>query len=204
MELSKETVIIPAALQLCLDDVGWHDGRDLRTIGQPSRSGLPRDHAPEDYKMLAELGRAIDMKITCPLCIGDWDKNNVLRGEVGITHKPYTWDRASEIDYDYVAKCFAELEGAEYIEYALHGLMHGRYSEKGELIWEREYFIPTDETQKTSRLDINDFRHRLDLFFEIYNAWGFSQNIKIFVAPCSMQTTNVDMMEENIKKYSHS
>ena len=194
MENILEKIIIPAAFQLSLDDVGWHDGSDLREIGQPSRSGLPRYHHPLDYRMLAELGRALDMKIVCPLCLGDWDKDNFLRGQVGITHKPYTWDRTSEIDLEYTRECFEELESAEYIEYGIHGLMHGRYTEKGELIWEKEYFPPVDQTKQATYLDPNDFRNRLDLFFKIYDSWGFSQKIRSFVAPCGMGKTSLDMM----------
>ncbi len=195
----NDCVTIPTALNLCLDDVGWHDGRDLRTIGQASRSGLPRDHHPLDYRMLAELGKAIDMKIVCPLCLGDWDKWNLLRGEVGITHKPYTWDRASEIDLEYADKCFEELESAEYIEYAIHGLLHGRYDENGNLIWEREYFIPNPEGRnKVVIFDPDDFNHRLDLFFELYNRWGFSQKIRTFVSPCGTgtKTSSEEIMEQ--------
>lgn len=198
MNTLKNDIVIPAALQLCLDDVGWHDGRDLRTIGQASRSGLPRDHHPLDYRILEELGRAIDMKIVCPLCLGDWDKWNLLRGEVGITHKPHTWDRASEIDLEYADRCFNELERAEYIEYAIHGLMHGRYAEDGSLIWEREYFIPNPEGRnKMVIFDVDDFNHRMDLFFEIYNRWGFSQKIRTFVSPCGVgtKTTSDAIME---------
>jgi len=189
-----DKITIPAAFQLSLDDVGWHDGRDLRTIGQASRSGLPRNHHPLDYRMLAELGKALDMKIVCPLCLGDWDKDNFLRGHVGITHKPYTWDRASEIDLEYAKACFEEIESAEYIEYAIHGLLHGRYDENGKRIWEREYFTPIDETKKTSYLDTDDFKNRLDLFFKIYDSWGFSQKPRVFVSPCGMATTNLDIM----------
>ena len=199
MENMLDKIVIPAAFQLSLDDVGWHDGRDLRTLNQPSRSGLPRNHHPLDYKMLAELGRALDMKIVCPLCLGDWDKDNFLRGQVGITHKPHTWDRASEIDLEYAKECFEALESAEYIEYGLHGLMHGRYTEDGKLIWEKEYFTPKDESLKTAYLDTDDFRNRLDLFFKIYNSWGFSQKIRTFVAPCGMGKTTLDMMEEMAK-----
>ena len=196
MENIIDKIVIPAAFQLSLDDVGWHDGNDLREIGQPSRSGLPRYHHPLDYRMLAELGKAIDMKIVCPLCLCDWDKDNYLRGHVGITHKPYTWDRASEIDLEYTRECFEELESAEYIEYAIHGLAHGRYTEKGELIWEKEYFPPVDQTKQATYLDPDDFQNRLDLFFKIYDSWGFSQKIRAFVAPCGMGKTNLDMMNE--------
>ena len=56
-----EDVKIPFALQLCLDDVAWHYGADLRCIGQASRSGIPRYHQPEDYMVLEEIGRRLDI-----------------------------------------------------------------------------------------------------------------------------------------------
>ena len=77
-------VKIPVALQFCFDDVGWDNGRDLRALGMASRSGIPRRHAIEDYKMLHEFGKALGQKIWAPLCLADWDKDNLLRGQVGI------------------------------------------------------------------------------------------------------------------------
>ena len=187
MSISKNDFRIPQAIILCLDDVGWHNGEDLRPEGMASRSGLPRYHHPLDYKMLAELGKAIDMKIVCPLCLGDWDKDNILRGEVGMTHKPHTWDRASEIDLEYTKACFDELESAEYIEYAIHGILHGRYGEDGSLIWELEHFEPIMVDGKMiPSLDTEDFKHRIDVFFKLYDMWGFSQKPKIYVAPCGV------------------
>ena len=183
---------------LCLDDVGWHDGRDLRYIGQASRSGLPRDHAPDDYIILGALGKAIDMKILCPLCLGDWDKDNFLRGALGVTHDPHNWDRAAEIDLEYSKRCFDALESA-HIEYAVHGLMHGRYDENGGLIWEREYFVPKKDKESgkmLSVLDLDNFKRRLDLFFKIYDSWGFSQKIRTFVCPCGLHGVS----EEDVTK----
>ena len=67
--MKAENVKIPFALQLCLDDVAWQNGADLRFKGQASRSGIPRYHQPEDYRILEEIGKAINMKIVCPLCL---------------------------------------------------------------------------------------------------------------------------------------
>ena len=65
----EEIVKIPIAGILQLDDVGWDNGRDLRLIGQASRSGLPRYHAIEDYKMLRKFGKALEQKIWAPLAL---------------------------------------------------------------------------------------------------------------------------------------
>jgi len=33
------------------------------------------------------------MTLNVALCLGDCDKDNLLRGEVGITHNPHGWDK---------------------------------------------------------------------------------------------------------------
>lgn len=198
-----KNICIPTALLLTLDDIAWHNGRDLRDISQASRSGLPRDHHPEDYKIIAELGKALGMRILCPLCLGDWDKENILRGEVGVTHDPYNWDRASKINLEYANKCFEALESADYIEYAIHGILHGAYDENGKLIWEKEHFVKKfDENGKAyPHFDSDNFKRRLDLFFKLYNMWGFSQKIRAYVSPCGMHGVTpeaIDLMAEEL------
>ncbi len=177
--------VLPIALQLCLDDIAWHKGNDSRESGRPSRTGIPRMHAPEDYYAINELGRALDMKILGPLCLGEWDRDNLLRGEVGITYDPEGWDRASEIDYDMAAKYFEAAESSEYIEYAIHGLLHGQYDERGGQINEQEYFIKAERDGKKVLVPIPmwDLVRRLDLFFKIYDTWGFKKKIRTLVSP---------------------
>lgn len=178
-------VKIPLAFILEMDDVGWDDGRDLRLAGKASRSGLPRNHALEDYEMIRELANAAGKNIATALVLGDLDKDNVLRGEVGVTHDPNGWNRAAEIDLEKSRKCVDILE-SDGIDYILHGLLHGRYAEDGKRINEYEYlqsrknaegkrekYLPSEE----------DFRHRLDLFFKIYDSWGMKKPVRGFVNP---------------------
>ena len=135
-----ENIKIPVSFVLEIDDVGWDDGRDLRLGGKASRSGLPRNHAVEDYEMISELSRRSGKRITVALCVGDWDKDNLLRGEVGFTHDPHGWDRASEIDLEHTRACIDVLESSS-LEYMLHGILHGLYDESGRRINERQYLL---------------------------------------------------------------
>jgi len=195
---------IPTAMQLCLDDVAWHNGADLRAIGQPSRSGIPRMHAPEDYKILNEIGKAMDMKIVCPLVIGEWDKENVLRGKVGYTYNPHGWDRKNEIDYKTAQKCFEEAENSEYIEYALHGVLHGRYDENGKQLSEREFFDFERLENGSVRpfcFPLEKLREKLDIFFEIYHNFGFTKKIRTFVSPCGVPTLPMEDFGEYAKEF---
>ena len=144
---------IPIAFILEMDDVGWDDGRDLRLIGRASRSGLPRNHAVEDYELLKRLTETTGKRLAAALCVADWDKDNLLHGEIGITHDPYGWDRASEIDVDKQRRCIDILENAN-VDYILHGVLHGRYGENGELITEHEVLERRVEADGVERLSL--------------------------------------------------
>lgn len=190
----EKNIIIPVAIQIVADDFGWHNGRDERSENRPSRSGLPRDHAPEDYLVLNELGRAIDMKILTPFVIGEWDKDNLLRGVKYATWDEQGWDRASEIDMRMAEKYFEAAESSEYIEYAYHALLHGYYKD-GLQICETEYSRPAyDAATNTHDHTIFDYipeaemQTYIDLFFDIYRSWGFKKEIRSFVSPCSIHT----------------
>ncbi len=194
MIMRPEKVTVPVALQIVADDYGWHNGRDGRFAGQPSRSGLPRDHAPEDYVILNEIGKALDMKILTPFVIGEWDKDNLLRGVKRVTYNEKNWDRASEIDMRTAQKCFEAAESSEYVEYAYHALLHGYY-ENDKQICETEYSRPRFN-KETGTFDMSTFdyipesemQEYIDTFFKIYDSWGFQKKIRSFVAPCSVHT----------------
>ena len=183
------SIKIPISFVLEMDDVGWDNGRDLRLSGKASRSGLPRYHAKEDYEAINLISESVGKKLSAALCLGDWDKDNLLKGQVGITHNPFGWDRRSEIDIQKFISYRDALEKGN-IDYMVHGLLHGRYTKDGKRINEHEYFdyeILSDGTKK-EYFDEADFRRRLDLFFEIYNSWGFKQKIRGFVVPCGTPT----------------
>ncbi|MBQ4527525.1 MAG: hypothetical protein II998_05585 [Clostridia bacterium] len=189
-----KNVTIPVALQIIADDYGWHNGRDGRLENRPSRSGLPRDHAVEDYIIMNEIGKALDMKILTPFVIGEWDKDNILRNVKNVTYNEQGWDRASEIDMRMAEKCFDAAENSEYVEYAYHGLMHGYYVDNQQ-ICETEYSRPRYD-EKTGKYDMTTFdyipesemQEYIDLFFRIYDSWGFKKKIRSFVSPCSIHT----------------
>ncbi len=194
----KNNVKIPVAFQIRVDDVGWHKGDDDRWINRPSRSGLPRMHHKLDYEMLARLGKELNTKIGCSLVLGEWDKDNILRGVPHVTYDVEGWDRASEIDIDACREFMSIMENSEYIDYTLHGLLHGYYDD-GKLITERHYYplIYDKEkgcyTEKHGRLPSEEFRRCIELFYEIYNSWGFKKEIRCFASPCGCKGT----LEEN-------
>ena len=203
--MDRQRVTIPVALQIVSDDYGWHNGRDGRMENMPSRSGIRRDHAPEDYLIVNEIGKAIDMKIVCPMVLGEWDKNNYLKDMKYTTYEGPNWNRRDEIDYRYAEKCFEAAENSEYVDYAYHALLHGYYV-NGKQISETEYARPAYD-EKTGTYDESHFEYistdemqeYIDIFYKIYNSWGFKKKITSFVAPCGMHTLPED---EETKAFS--
>ena len=196
--------VIPSALQICMDDIGWFRGHDMRHIGQPSSTGMPRKHHPLDYKIVNEVGKAIGMKVMCPLVVGEWDKDNLLRDEIGTTYEPHTWDRASKIDMTTAQKCFEEIENSDYIEFALHGVMHGNYDANGGQITEMEYFGYTSENDKTLKtLSEEEILRRIDIFERVYNSWGFTKKIHSYAAPNGIPSgIDWDDLEPMVKAFN--
>lgn len=190
----QKNITIPVALQIRVDDVAWRHGADERFKSRSSRSGLPRDHHPMDYEILHRLGKALDMKIGCSLVMGEWDRYNRLRGVPHVTYDEENWDMASEIDPEYARQCLEILEGSEYIDYTLHGLIHG-YHDKGKLVTERQYYPfrydPEQDcyTKEYSRLSPGEFRQHIDLFLQICADWGLKKPIRTFASPCGCMGT---------------
>ena len=179
-----DNIRIPMAIQLRIDDVGWHNGTDETLIGRPSRSGMSRHHHWKDYIFLNELGKGLDQKISCSIVLGEWDKDNFLKGEKGFSWNPNGWDRVSEIDMDYALNAFEILESSEYVDYTFHGVLHGVYADDGRQITERELYTLKYDKETNTYLDEtmwkskDEIKRTLDMFFKIYNSWGFKKSVK--------------------------
>ena len=184
-----QDIILPTAVTVRVDDVGWFEGADERYTNRPARSGLPRRHVPDDFRVLHEIGRGLNTKILCNLVLGDWDINNRLHGVPNLTWNEAGWDAARTVNANraHFDEVFDILEGSEHLEYGLHSLEHGYFvdgkhidgchfyprrgrNERGEVV--REAITP----EELDRI--------FSLFFEIYNDWGFKKKIKVFAAPC--------------------
>jgi len=137
----ENRIKIPMAYQIVADDIGWFNGDDDRCVEGPSRTGMPRKHVAEDYIIFNEIGKALNQKVLGAFVIGEWDKDNLLRGMKHTTKDEDNWDMASKINMDIAESCFEAMENSEYIEYALHGLMHGYWTD-GISMADQEYFKP--------------------------------------------------------------
>ena len=206
----EQRIVLPVALQVVMDDIGWFNGRDTRCTEGPSRTGFPRKHVAEDYAVIDAIGRAIGQKINCPLVIGEWDKKNRLRGMPHATNDEKGWDMASQINYAEAERCFDTMEHAEYLEYAFHGLMHG-YWQDGISLADTEFSRPCSLDYKTKYapgswyvpVDNDYFESHMDTFFKIYGDWGFKKKIRSFTSPSSVRSGIEENrhMVEIMKKY---
>ena len=191
-----ENIKLPVAFSIIVDDVGWFQGADTRLNNGPARSGMPRFHHPDDMRALNAIGKKLNTNILCSLAMGDWDKNNRLRGIPHFTAEEDKWDCARKFDHEYAAGYFDALEESEYLDYALHGLMHSYY-EDGRLVTARQYY--PDRTDGHGNkiggwrwLEPAEFEKMISVFYEIYNDWGFKKPIVDFVSPCGCRGTNTD------------
>ena len=206
----EQRIVLPVALQVVMDDIGWFNGRDTRCTEGPSRTGFPRKHVAEDYAVIDAIGRAIGQKINCPLVIGEWDKKNRLRGMPHATNDEKGWDMAAEINYAEAERCFDTMEHAEYLEYAFHGLMHG-YWQDGISLADTEFSHPCSLDYKTKYapgswyvpVDNDYFESHMETFFKIYGDWGFKKKIRSFTSPSSVRSGIEENrhMVEIMKKY---
>ena len=182
-----ENIKLPIAVSIRVDDVGWFEGADDRHLGRPSRTGIPRRHVPDDILTLNAIGRGLGTKVLCNLVIGEWDFKNRLRGVPHETWDEAGWDAAKVVNANraFFEGSFAALEDSEYLEYGLHGLLHGYYVD-GMLRDEKFLypFIVKDEKGALVRKprDFGEFDRMLSLFFEIYNDWGFKKEIRVWEA----------------------
>ena len=190
----QNKIVLPVALQIVTDDIGWFNGRDIRCSDGPSRTGMPRTHCAEDYAMLNAVGKSIGMKINAPLVIGEWDKKNRLRGMPHASYDEQGWDMASKIDYAEAERCFDTMESAEYLEYGFHGLLHG-YWQDGISLADQEFSYPKSLDYKTKYapaswlvpVDNAYLESHIETFFQIYEDWGFKKKIRSFTSPSSVQ-----------------
>ncbi len=174
-------IIIPQVLQIVVDDLGWFCGDDDRESGGASRSGMTRRHCYKDYEAINKLGEALDQKIFCAFCLGEWDPDNRLRKFPTMSKYGEGWDNASYIDIEETRKCAEVINASPYIDFALHGMGHGYYSDDNENTDRSDYY---KKVGKQTVLTGEEYiRGILDAFFEIKEYYGINKEVTSFVPP---------------------
>ena len=228
----KEKFTIPAAISLALDDIGWFRGGDDRLAddGEPSRTGMRRGpevgglHCLQDYPVVNEIGKRVNMKINMMFVIGEWDRKHILRNVPYACKAGKNWDTASFLDIEKAEEIRDFVNGAEYMELGVHGLLHNFWAE-GKWVSGQEYFPPAglvppngpNDPADFVPLDVNNIdplknprelapewllRAHFDAFMEIYNDWGFKGELRTFTSPSGPRNAGeADTLANVLKDY---
>ncbi len=179
----EELVCIPHSFMLVVDDVGWWCGDDHRYKNGPSRSGIGRRHSIEDYKAIIEIGRSLNMRVKCGFVVGEWDRYNILAKVRNSNKYGAAWDNASRLDPQIAAARDIINSGRDFMEMALHGVMHMYWTDEG-VMKPAEFYQNCEETGKTQMTPPDIIREHLDAYFEILRQNGFPTDVKSFIPPC--------------------
>lgn len=175
-----ENIVIPAPLQICLDDVGWFNGADDRENGGSARTAMPRRHCAEDYAAIEELGRRLDMRINCGFVLGEWDPDNRLHAVPHLSKFGDSWDNAAYLDPAEAQRCAAVVRDATHIDIAVHGLLHNHYR-TGFPYSNTDYYYRDDGVLTLA--EEGEIRARLDGFFSILRHYGIDKTVNSFIPP---------------------
>ena len=184
----QSSIIIPQGLQIVMDDLGWFCGLDDRKNGAPSRTGMPRYHVAEDYAAVNELGHRLNMKINCAFVIGEWDFDNRLRKIPHLSKYGDGWDNAAHLDTDELRRCIGVINASEYIDIAIHGLLHGYYMQGTDNHDTSDYYYHM--SGKLVMVPEGEIRARLDEFLGLLRDCGIKKEINTFVPPSFAYRTN--------------
>lgn len=122
------------------------------------------------------------------MVIGEWDIKNRMHAKPHMTPKPNEWNAIEKLNMREAERCFAEIESSEYIDVAIHGLLHSYWDEEMGHDDQQYYVRPRKGWGSNERIVPvpNDyFEDCIDTFLRIYDDWGFSRRITTFVSPGS-------------------
>ena len=93
-EYGGVTAAIPMPIQVVIDDVGWWNGHNGSQQQEPFRTGIARNHVPEDYQAIVDLGRALNIRPQAAMILCEWDRKNILRKLPTATWMGANWDNS--------------------------------------------------------------------------------------------------------------
>jgi hypothetical protein len=118
------TAAIPMPIQVVIDDVGWWSGRNGSKEQEPYRTGIQRNHVPEDYQAIVNLGRALGIRPQAATILCEWDRQNILRKLPTATWMGANWDNSKWVG-PWLDKAAEIIRGnREHYELTMHGVGH--------------------------------------------------------------------------------
>lgn len=175
------SVMISKPLQIVIDDLGWFCPDDDRETGGASRSGASRRHDHRDYAAINELGKKLNMKVNCAFVVGEWDPDNRLKDIKCLSKYGNNWDNARFFNPEEMRLCVETINASEYIDFGLHGLMHGYYTSGIDNTDLSDYYY--EIKKQLFMVDEAEIRRRLDCFFDLLKYHGIEKHVNSFVPP---------------------
>lgn len=167
---------IPMPLIISVEDVGWWSGKDGSSVNQPFRTGMPRDHVPEDYTALADLGKGLDMRVLAGFVLCEWDKTELLRQVPSTTWMGDRWTLSGK-NRDLREKAAEIIKNQrKHIEFGLHGVGHEFWTD-GRM--ERTEF----HNDACEMRDRDEIKKHLDCFFKLMDQYHFDFKPQTFIPP---------------------
>ncbi len=146
---------IPLPMQIVIDDVGWWSGRDGSACQEPYRSGIDRDHVPEDYQAIVELGKRLGVRPQAAMVLCEWDKYNILKELPTATWMGENWNNSKWVGpwMEEVADIIRKNQ--DHFEITLHGVGHEYWEDNvlSRAEWADEGGIMRDPGQVEKHLD---------------------------------------------------
>lgn len=192
-----ENFVLPNALQIVIDDLGWMNSKDDRADKGPSRTAMPRNHVAEDYIAINELGKTLGMKINCAFVIGEWDPDNRLKALPNFSKYGDAWDNAKYLDREALKKIVEVVNASDYIDISIHGLMHGYYMDGVDNHDASDFFYQKNKVKYM--LPEAELRARLDAFFGLLEYHGVKKEINSYVPSSALYI--FDSMSKILPEY---
>lgn len=153
---------IPKPIQVVIDDVGWWSGKDGSKYQEPYRTGINRNHVPEDYMAIVELGKALGIRPQAAFILGEWDRQNILRDVPHCTWMGKNWDNSKWVGPWLEEAADIINSNKEYFEITLHGLGHEWWTDG---VFTRAEWADKNGVMRPK----DDLEKHLDAFAEIMN-----------------------------------
>lgn len=174
--LDHVEVFIPMPVYPVIEDVGWWQGEDGSAMGQPYRNGFGRRHCLEDYRALVRFAKRLGVRIGLGMVLGEWDRNNVLKGIPGASWLGKQWDnRRNQGPWLDEAAAYLR-DNHDTVELGLHGLCHEFWVGP---VMERSEFHDQHGIMRSPSV----IRAHLDGFVTILNDNGLPGSPRLFLPP---------------------
>jgi hypothetical protein len=118
------TVVIPMPIQVVIDDVGWWSGKDGHENQEPFRTGINRNHVPEDYEAIIHLGKALGIRPQAAMVMCEWDTKNILRDLPHSTWMGKEWNNEKWVGPWLEKTADLLSNNSDHIELTVHGIGH--------------------------------------------------------------------------------